>query len=226
MHDYKINLDFDKLRKIYLLNEIENGKIYGVYDEEYECSILNLINNEIKFGEVHIDHKKCVFCSDEYENAKKIILENILNQSYLRKIQFNDFEKLLNECNDYISDRHNMLNKLVKNNHITVSRNIYKFDCNCIKCKDNPDCKSSADYKRLQILCKILNTDSIYDIEQMRLNYLFCDTFGGTIFDDLCLFYSIIHKINPYQYILENDLHYKLYKGLEDILNEHEHEKI
>ncbi len=231
MHDYKKNIDFELLRKVFLLKCIANGDLYK-FVENYEVSILNLNSDDIKFDE-HFDKSSCIFCRNS--NDKKIFIENVLCQSYHKKLEFKEFNEQLEDCVVMFDVLQEKFNKLVECHSIFKGKNKWGIMTKKNLFLDHEETKHFSDkqWVRRLILDKVFEQDfrdfniPIYDFEDFN-NLLQ----GGIQVDGKknhfisydSIYFCILHKINPYKYILDNDLHYKLYKGFEDILNEYEHD--
>jgi hypothetical protein len=232
MHDYKKNIDFELLRKVHLLKCINNNNLYELNDEQYEVQILNLNTDDIKLDE-HFDNNSCIFCNSS--NDKKIFIENVLCQSYLEKIQFKDFDKLLKECINIFDNLHQtfchypetgLIFKIGKSNYWFIKDQIRERDVlkKQIFTHDLYQSSTNRSEGRNDIL-RFLGVDENFAIKNTLLEGGLHDVINISSKCCSTIYYCMLHKINPYKYILDNDLHYKLYKGFEDILNEYEHDK-
>jgi hypothetical protein len=215
MHDYKKSIDFNLLRRIYINKEMDSGEFDNFNCDLYEEKILQLENNEISFG-THHDFKNCEFCTDEEDINKKIVIEDILAYSYNGKYQFKKFKDELEEADVLFRELHEQYLGAIKNNTLVIHRKVF------YKIKED-DTNSCTQNGRTYILQNLFLNEEIRRLKDVNI---FKDYFS---FYKSCrndrLYHLCLHPINPFQYILENDLHYKLYKGFEDILNEYEHNK-
>ena len=91
-----------------------------------------------------------------------------------------------------------------------------------IRDERNIETTSCTKNGRFDILKDLFISEDLTD--RMNDNIFKNGFYNWNGFNNDDLYHLCLHPINPFQYILENDLHYKLYKGYEDILNEYEHD--